>query len=139
MVKNKAQKARFGVVGVVNTAIDFGILFVLHAAGLPSVVANFISTTTAFSFSFVANRSYTFRAARSGNAIHRQIILFLVVTLFGLWVIQPIIIYCSELVLASHVAAPGLSLLIAKLAATAVTLVWNYILYEKVVFYKQAD
>ena len=87
--KNR-QKIRFLLVGGTNTAIDFGLLFILNTLGLPRVPSNTISTGVAFIFSFFANRNFTF-SANSGN-IKKQMTLFIVVTLFGLWVIQPIII-----------------------------------------------
>ncbi|MFC7764908.1 GtrA family protein [Leucobacter soli] len=57
---------RFVLVGLANTAIDFGLLFALRALGVPLVPANMISTAVALAFSFFANRSFTFRAAGSG-------------------------------------------------------------------------
>ena len=121
--KNR-QKIRFLLVGGTNTAIDFGLLFILNTLGLPRVLSNTISTGVAFIFSFFANRNFTF-SANSGN-IKKQMILFIIVTLFGLWVIQPIIISLIS------------NLLVGKIIATAVTLVWNYLFYSRLVFKKEA-
>lgn len=121
--KNR-QKIRFLLVGGTNTAIDFGLLFILNTLGLPRVPSNTISTGVAFIFSFFANRNFTF-SANSGN-IKKQMTLFIVVTLFGLWVIQPIIISLIS------------NLLVGKIIATAVTLVWNYLFYSRLVFKKEA-
>ena len=52
-MKNKAQISRFAVVGLVNTVIDFGLLFLLTFLGLPKITANTISTGLAFIFSFL--------------------------------------------------------------------------------------
>lgn len=121
-------------VGGANTVLDFGILFILVSFGLDKLVANFISTSTAFLFSFFLNKSFTFRS-KSGNA-KKQFALFLVITLFGLWVIQPIIITAvSRGIGGLHLSAPVV-LLIGKLLATVVTLVWNYVLYSRYVFKK---
>ena len=121
--KNR-QKIRFLLVGGTNTAIDFGLLFILNSFGLPRVLSNTISTGVAFIFSFFANRNFTF-SANSGN-IKKQMTLFIIVTLFGLWVIQPIIISLIS------------NLLVGKIIATAVTLVWNYLFYSRLVFKKEA-
>lgn len=121
--KNR-QKIRFLLVGGTNTAIDFGLLFILNTLGLPRVPSNTISTGVAFIFSFFANRNFTF-SANSGN-IKKQMTLFIIVTLFGLWVIQPIIISLIS------------NLLVGKIIATAVTLVWNYLFYSRLVFKKEA-
>lgn len=129
LLKKHASKLRFGLVGGINTGIDFGILFVLHGLGVNTYLANIISTSVAFVFSFFANRSFTFR---SSGSLRRQIIPFLVVTLIGLWVLQPAIIYLVQIPLTSLDAA--LSLFIAKLIATIGTMIWNYLLYKRFVF-----
>lgn len=125
-----ADKLRFGLVGGMNTAIDFGLLFLLVALGLDKIPSNYISTTVAFLVSFAANRSYTFRS--KGDA-KKQFLPFVTVTLFGLWVLQPIIISLSTPAL-EEMFDPSLSLFAAKVAATVVTLVWNYLLYKRFVF-----
>lgn len=132
MVKNKRQKARFGLVGSMSTAIDFGLLFFFRSFGLPSVGANVISTTTAFLFSFTANKKYTFKT--QGTNVKRELMLFTIVTLFGLWVIQSIVIWLLESRIEALGVTSNMSLLAAKLIATGVTLVWNYYLYSRVVF-----
>jgi putative flippase GtrA len=131
-LQKHADKVRFGIVGCINTALDFGILFLLSHFGVPVLVANFISTTTAFSFSFIANKKFTFKS--SGATTKKQIGLFLLVTLFGLWVLQPLIISLVKVVLGGSSLSGDIVLLGAKLAATVITLVWNYVFYSKVVF-----
>jgi len=129
-----AEKIRFSLVGGANTALDFGILFVLVFLGLDKIVSNFISTSVAFCFSFFVNKSFTFKST-SGSA-KKQFILFLIITLIGLWVLQPLIISGVEVLLNDSAFTTPTILLIGKLAATAVTLVWNYVLYSKYVFKK---
>lgn len=131
MIKNKEEKARFVVVGGANTVIDFGLLFLLKTLGLPTITANIISTTTAFCFSFFANKKYTFKT--TDTDVKREVILFVVVTLFGLWVLQTIVIKIILAFIDTHLSA-NFALLVAKLCATIVSLVWNYLLYSRVVF-----
>ena len=132
LLKKHADKLRFAIVGGANTALDFAILFALTAFGLDKIISNYISTTVAFVFSFFANRSFTFKAT-SGNA-RKQFIAFTVVTLFGLWVIQPIVILGFTAALASTGWDDALLLFIAKLVATIASLIWNYLFYAKFVF-----
>ena len=80
---------RFAVVGVVNTAIDFVIFGVLATLGVPVLVANFVSTSAGMTFSFLVNRSWTFRSTRSMRSTLGP---FFLVTAVGLWVIQPLVI-----------------------------------------------
>lgn len=133
-IKNKAQKARFGIVGAINTILDFGILFALTTFGLGSIASNYISTSVAFAFSFFANRNYTFKTAK-GN-LRRQVILFTAVTLFGLWFIQPLVIWSVSEALSSFTIATWITLFVAKVVATIASLIWNYILYSRLVFTK---
>lgn len=119
---------RFALVGFVNTAVDFVILFALTGLGMQVLWANVISTSAALGLSFVLNRNFTFR---SGGDRRRQIVLFFVVTLIGLWVLQPLVIAGVQFLLPVH---DQLSLLIGKACATAVSLTWNYILYARLVF-----
>lgn len=130
--KSNGTKARFLVVGGTNTVIDFGILFLLKALGLPVIAANLIATTAAFCFSFIANKKYTFKTTNTN--IKREVILFVVVTLFGLWVLQTLVIQGILLLLNDTSLSSEVSLLLAKLCATVVSLVWNYTLYSRVVF-----
>lgn len=134
LLKKHAEKIRFMIIGGINTAIDFGILFFLTFLGVDKIVANFFSTGVALIFSFFANKSFTFQH-KEGNA-KKQFILFLVITLFGLWVIQPIIIWASTTTLATTLTNEALNLFVAKLIATVASLIWNYILYSRIVFKK---
>lgn len=130
MKRNKLD--RFLIVGVFNTAIDFGVYTVLVVLGVSSVVANYPATSLALIFSFVANKRYTFGQSDRTNT--RQIITFLAVTLCGLWILQPLIITGLSQSLVSLVHSQVLGAVAAKVCATVVTTIWNYILYKRVVF-----
>jgi putative flippase GtrA len=136
-LKKHAEKYRFGAVGVANTVIDFGILFLLVHLGVNEILANYISTGTAFIFSFFVNRSFTFKS-KDGN-VAKQFITFLVVTMFGLWVIQPLIIAGILGVTSGWHFSSDLMLLGAKLTASVASLIWNYIMYARFVFKKKVS
>ena len=123
---------RFGIVGTLNTFIDFGLLFLLKSLGLPIVTSNIISSGTAFVVSFFANKTYTFKT--DGGNVVREMILFTIVTLFGLWVLQSIVLSSVIPFFTNLTHNRDSALMMAKLAATAVSLIWNYILYSKFVF-----
>lgn len=133
-IKNKAEKTRFAVVGGANTVIDFGLLFLLKTLGLPVIMSNIISTTSAFIFSFFANKKYTFKTTDTN--VKREIILFILVTLFGLWVLQTLVISLITSSLSYAHLPSGTTLFLAKAGATFVSLTWNYVLYSRVVFNK---
>lgn len=133
--KKHGDKLRFAAVGVINTVVDFGILMALVLMlQAPHTISNIISTGVAFMLSFVLNKNYTFKS-KNANTKH-QFILFAVVTLFGLWVIQSIIIALLVPLMLGFNLSNGLSTLIAKIIASVVTLIWNFVLYKKIVFKK---
>ena len=133
LLRKHATKVRFGLVGAANTALDFGLLLVLaNFFAVPHVIANIISSSIAFVSSFFANKKYTFKT--TGQSVVREMILFTIVTLFGLWVIQSAIITLLTPPIQSIVTNDTITLVIAKLVATLASLTWNYILYSRVVF-----
>lgn len=131
-ITNSSQKVRYIIVGIINTIIDFSLLFFLKSLGLPAIPSNVISTTCAFCFSFFANKKYTFKS--SGGNLVREVVSFIVVTLFGLWVLQTIVISLITASLAGFDLPDNIVLLGAKLVATVVSMVWNYVLYSRFVF-----
>lgn len=129
----KKKPVRYGLVSSVSTGLDLGSYAVLTLMGLPAIVANFFSTSVGFCFSFFTNRTYTFKSTEQD--VKRQILLFTGITLFGLWVIQPFVIYLFEY---AHQDKLSWSVaLIAKVTAMPITMVYNYLLYSKIVFKKK--
>ena len=133
MIKNN-KIIRFGIVGAINTALDFGLLFLFTHLGLPKIASNTLSTRLAFGFSFFANKKYTFRS--SGGSIKHEIVLFTIVTLFGLWVLQNGVIWLFSPLCTAVLHNESFALLAAKLAGTIVSLTWNYLTYDLLVFRK---
>ena len=133
-IKNNPQLLRFGIVGGANTALDIGLLFVFKFIGIPVEIANIMSTGLAFIFSFFANKKYTFKT--TGTNIVREMVLFVIVTLTGLWGLQTVIITLTHGPLTGIIGNTDVALLVAKLFATVASLTWNYIFYSKLVFKK---
>lgn len=126
------QKMRFALVGAFNTALDF-VLFLLLSMTITPVLANYISTTICLLFSFFINRSYTFRSV--GGQLHKQVALFFIFTGIALWVLQPLVIAgCLYGIEEFGWSQDVVTLTAAKLAATVVSLVWNYLTYSRFVF-----
>lgn len=138
IAKKHADKLRFTIVGSINTVIDFSILFTLATLfNVPKELANFVSTFVAFLFSFFANKKYTFKS--TSKNLKKQFLLFTIVTLFGLWVIQTIIIAAITPVFTNLGVNKATALLISKLIATIASLILNYTLYSKLVFKKSKN
>jgi putative flippase GtrA len=135
-----SQKIRFGLVGLVNTATDFAVLLSLVVViGIPTTLANIISTSIALAVSYMLNKKAVFGNADGHN--RRQIMLFIIVTLTGLWVIQTLVIVTTsnwlQVLIGNDHAA--IVLIIAKIIATVISLIWNYLWYSRVVFRKKAS
>ena len=136
--KKHAQKIRYGLVGIANTVLDFGLLFIfVNVFGIDKIVANYFSTGVAMIFSFYANRHYAFKQTEGKQ--QTQFVLFVVVTVIGMWVIQPLVIWSVTSAVDSFVSNHSLQLFIAKVIATGASLVWNYIFYSRLVFKKNAN
>lgn len=133
----RSEKIRFGLVGAFNTGVDFGVLFILaRLMGVPTLVANVVSTTCALIVSYTLNKKAVFRNTDTRN--HRQVLLFVVVTLAGLWGVQSAVIMASTAMLHGLITNSGLLLLVTKGIATLFSLVWNYLWYSRVVFRKDS-
>ena len=115
-----SQEFWFAVVGGLNTILDFVILFSLTAFNVPIIIANIFSTGITFANSFSLNKKITFKS----------------ITLFGLWAIQNFIIFILSPIFENIFKNNKIALLISKLIATIFSLIWNFILYKKVVFKK---
>ncbi|XVV05142.1 GtrA family protein [Actinosynnema sp. CA-248983] len=127
-----ATKVRFGLVGIANTLVDLVAYTLLTLAGLPMFAANLLSTSAGMACSFTLNRSFTFRATARTGDVKSQAALFLLVTAFGLWVVQPIVI--SLVTGAFEGTHPVVAVVGPKLSALVFNLVWNYTLYSRLVF-----
>lgn len=107
---------RFGLVGVLNTAIDIGSFTLLYrVAGLRPLLANGLAFLIAVSNSYWLNRRWTFRESREvkGLAAYGR---FVLLNIGGL------IISSLTLALLAGLMAPEL----AKVIASILTLLWNY-------------
>lgn len=79
-----AELTKFGLIGMVNTALDFAILNLLHfGLGVGPLTSKCVSTVIAATSSYFMNRHWTFRnRARSG--MRREYTLFFLLNLIGL-------------------------------------------------------
>ncbi len=132
-----SQKVRFGAVGIINTTVDFVTLNVLVAFfGVPLIPSNIVSTSVAMATSFTLNKKAVFGNS-DGNKL-RQLFLFMLVTLGGVWLVQT-----TVLTLVYHLLEPThlhtiVLLNIGKIIGICVGLIWNWLWYSRVVF-KQKD
>ncbi len=158
------QVGRFGLVGILNTVVDFVILNILVITILPKgsvlftatffgvtvaitgiVAAGLISGTVAMVNSYIFNMRFTFRKR---NIDTKHTVYFFIITIAGLYIIRPIILklFTDVWVWPSQLAysiTSGLHLPLSRdfdernlalMAAILVVLVYNYLMYKYFVF-----
>lgn len=143
---------RFVFVGVINTLVDFTILNILvFVFDLNNILANTISVSIAMFVSYILNNIVVFRYQGKNHA--RNILLFIAITAFGLFILQNLVIYLlvhiiqfpADLVISvlqalgfENYSQEFIALNFAKAVATGVTMIWNYFMYKKYVFNDKA-
>lgn len=130
----------FGLIGVFNTVFDMALyVFIQYLTG-SIIIANIVATSAALIGSYLLNSKLTFKTKKWTV---KGFVLFVVVTLFGLWVLQTFIIYLLTPVVSVVPAflwrlfgpLEGIVKILApKVVATVVTVVWNFLWYNKVIF-----
>ena len=84
MQKLLAQIMKFGVVGVIATVIDFGIMNLLHyGLGLNILIANTSGFIISLIFNYLASMKYVF-AHKEGMSRRREFAIFVVLSVIGL-------------------------------------------------------
>lgn len=130
---NIRKPLKFALVGIGNTAIDFCIYYILTLNNVSFIIANIFSTGITFVISFFLNRKFTFE---SEGRVAPQLLRFIAFTLIGLWVLQPLVIWCITLI-PHTVEFSQVVLLLGKLFATGVSMVWNFVTYDRFVFFAE--
>lgn len=123
---------RFVLVGISNTILDFVVLNVLLFCGVNILFANTISTGIAMLYSFFMNKKWTFR--NSGNNYVKEVALFFIFTIIGIWIIQNGCIYLLNIVIPDLGLPEVIYNNAIKLAASIPSLTWNYLTYNRFVF-----
>lgn len=134
------QFIRFAVIGVVNTGIDFGILNVLVwitgiTAGSGLIPLNIISFTVAVINSYFLNKYWAFRDKSSGQDT-RKFTIFLAVSIVGALINTATVTGIATYVSPLFDLSPQLWVNVAKVVATGLSLIWNFVGYKFFVFKK---
>ncbi|MEO8065259.1 MAG: GtrA family protein [Candidatus Doudnabacteria bacterium] len=137
--KTFSQLWRFVIIGIINTAIDYGILLILSAitgitGGAKIIPLNIISFSVATTNSYFLNRRWAF-ADQSGEQ-GKKFSLFLIVSIIGVTINTSIVTFITSHVSPMFGLPPRAWLIAAKLVATGVSLIWNFIGYKVIVFKK---
>ena len=127
--RHSARIIRFGLVGVVNTAIDFALFALLfYVFDWPLLAANAAAYGAAVVNSYLLNKYWTFGDTSRGRTAVLRGVLFVVLNLVGLALAS----------VAIWLLVQFFHPLVSKAGSIAVTFVWNYWTNHRFV-YTEAD
>lgn len=120
------QVLKFGVVGAVAFAVDYGVLMLLSQVfGVDPVIAAGISFCISVVVNYLASMRYVFAHKQDMSATH-EFALFVLLSVVGLG-INELIMWLGTRALGSS----GLAVSMVKVCATAVVMVWNFVSRKK--------
>lgn len=117
-LNNATRLIKFGLVGAVNTLLDFSVfIFLVRAMELDPLWSNFISYVAAVINSYILNMLWTFRSSSEKKLDPGTFVVFVSVNSIGL-VIGTSVILAFQSIMAVEAA---------KIIAVFSTLAWNFV------------
>ena len=132
-----SQIVKFLEIGVLNTFIDLGILnFLVGLSGVTSGLGlaplNTFSFLCAATNSYYWNKFWTFKKA--GQMAGKEFLQFLVVSIIGWGINTGIVVLGTTFMSPLASLSAGAWINVAKLLATFISMVWNFVGYKFIVF-----
>ncbi len=136
MLKKILQFIKFGIVGVMNTLVDF-IVFTLictifavdkDSGSLIVTVINLIAYSCGVANSYFFNTRWTFKGERNENR-KKELILFIVINIISYVVNNMVLLLCKSIPAISGIELFGIEqfgFYVCKLIATAVGIIVNF-------------
>ncbi len=119
------EMAKFGVVGAINTVLDFAVLNLLvFGLGVPTLRSKVASTVVAATSSYLMNRHWTFRH-RERQAVRREYTLFFALNAIGLLIALAILGFVRYVLGLDGVIATNAANVVALGAGTTFRF-WSY-------------
>lgn len=133
-----AQFLRFGIVGVLNTGIDFAILNALSWAtgitkGAEVVPLKAVAFLAANINSYLLNKTWTFKDKTSGEGA-KKFSIYVTVSIIGALLNLGTVYVITTYTTPMFGVSDKMWLNLANLVATAVSLIWNFVGYKLIVF-----
>lgn len=120
-MSRRTEIIRFAVVGGLTFVIDYSLLYALtEYIGLNYLISSALSFTVAVLVNYFLCLIFVFTGSRSGT---RQFILFILSSIGGLVINQFCMYFFVEVMLMYYMAA--------KIIATIIVTLWNYITKKK--------
>jgi len=121
------QLIRFGIVGVINTGVDFAVFTLLNAAfGVEPLICQIVGYSAGIANSFVMNKLWTFESKKSNISTQFQLFKFVLINLVSLGL--------SLLGLKILNGYFEINIYIAKVIVTVLAQIVNYLGYKVWVF-----
>lgn len=118
------QFLKFGVVGVIATVIDFGVMILLHEVfGVNPVAAAAVSYCVSLAFNYWASMRYVF-VHREELSRTKEFVIFIVLSTVGF--------FLNEFIMWAGTQALGDSwYVVVKVFATGLVMLWNFFSRKK--------
>ena len=114
------QLLKFGIVGVIAFAIDYGIMVILtEIFKIPVLISVAISFTISVIFNYIASVKWVFDVDKEKNSKTKELVVFIVLSIVGLGI--------NELIMWIMDKKFGIYYMISKIFATAVVMCYNFI------------
>lgn len=134
------QLAKFVVVGGLNTGIDFLVLNIeMFLTGITSgpwmLIMNSVSFSVATVNSYYFNKYWTFQDKNAQSQTF-QFSQFLIISIIGISINGGVVYLITTFIPPMFGIGPQLWANLAKVAATGLSLIWNFLGYKFIVFKK---
>ncbi len=121
---------RYLGIGIISTLVDWAIFYMLIGSlGVFYMLALAISYLISTVISFFLNKRYTFR--NTYKKVHFQLASFVAVAIAGLAINEAIVYGLAHYVFGSNAS---LALMAARVIATFIAFVWNFMINKRVTF-----
>ncbi len=131
------QFVRYGLIGVLNTLLDFAVLnllsYTFHVySGMSLILINVFSFLAANINSYFWNKYWTFQSG--SKKVAGEFLRFFTVSIIGFLLNSAILWFFTTVMEPAFSLSPQVWENVAKLIATVVYMVWNFIGYKLIVF-----
>ena len=132
MKKLIEQVMKFGIVGVISFAIDFGIYSILvYFTPVPLLVANFFGFTVSVIFNYVMSMKFVFERKENMDK-KAEFVIFVILSLVGL-VLNEFLVWLfvefayENIAIVAKLFSHNMMKMIGKILATGIVMVYNFI------------
>lgn len=141
-VKIFQQFAKYGLIGVLNTLLDFAVLnllsYTFHVySGVSLILINVFSFLAANINSYFWNKYWTFQS--QNKKVAGELLKFFTVSIIGFLLNSAILWFFTTVMEPALGLSPQIWENVAKLIATGVYIVWNFIGYKLIVFKEKTE